>query len=180
MFNYSSSTVTILTNSDTKSPEKTSKQKYEEKEKIREAELTEYFSKISKQYKVGDMLHISYHQNEYCGVLYKDIYTKREYGELYIKIQIAQIDYYVSGAHINNSIRTYELFNVDDYNIRLATNDDIERCVRNYLKEEITDKRDEILEAKKEIKRLKTINSNFSKDCIEDVVQNIINSFNKS
>ena len=84
---------------------------------------------------------------------------------------------YVSGAHINNASRTFDIFEIDDYIIRLASNDDIEKCVRKYINERIDDNKETILDAKKEIRRLKKINSEFSQNSIEEISDEIKDNF---
>lgn len=168
---------TILENSETEKPKKSYKEEYEEKNRAREKRLDVYFKKLSDKYKPGDIIFFSDEEkyknySEICGVLRSDIYLKREYGELFIKIPIVDIAMYVS--HINNAAITFDIFEIDDYIIRLATNDDVEKYVRKYINERIDDNKETILKAKKEIRSLKKINSEFSQNSIEEISDDII------
>ena len=173
---------TILENSETEKPKKSYKEEYEEKNRVREERLDVYFKQLSDKYTTGDIIFLSDEEkytnySEICGILRSDIYLKRECGELFIKIPIVDIAMYVSGAHINNASRTFDIFEIDDYIIRLASNDDIEKCVRKYINEEIDNNKETILDAKKEIRRLKKINSEFSQNSIEEISDEIKDNF---
>lgn len=85
---YNSISSIILSNSETKPHEMTSKEKYEEKERVREAKLSVYFEKIRSEFKPGDVLYFDkkrYNDTDLC-LLYKEMYLQRECGELFIKI----------------------------------------------------------------------------------------------
>ena len=131
---------------------------------IREKALIAYFEHIKEEFKVGDILYISDKYNRFeCGILLKEIYTQKYCGELYINIPISVIGTRLCDAeHLQRSYRTYEIYNINDWTLKHATEEEIEQNVLKFIKEEIDDKRNEIKEAKDEIKKLKKIKLSLS------------------
>ena len=152
------------------------KEELKSQNEIREKALTSYFEKIKDEYKVGDVLYLSDEYNRFeCGILLKEIYTQKECGELYIKIPISVVGQHICDIeHPGHSHRTYEIYNLDDWNLRLATEEEIEQSVRKFIKEEIDDKRYEIKEAKDEIKKLNKIKLSLN-DRLEELKDDILN-----
>ena len=151
------------------------KEELKEQNDLREKALIAYFERIKDEYKVGDVLYLSDEYNRFeCGILLKEIYTQKEYGELYIKIPISVVGQHICDTeHPGRSHRTYEIYNLDDWNLRLATEEEIEQSVRKFIKEEIDDKRYEIKEAKEEIKKLNKIKLSLN-DRLEELKDDIL------
>lgn len=177
---YSSIASIILSNSETKPHEKTSKEKYEEKERIREEKLSVYFEKIRSEFKPGDVL---YFDKKRCndtdlGLLYKEMYLQRECGELFIKIPFIRIEKYIQNAVVSGCGTVQHIFEPDDYEIRLATSEEIVSYIKNYLKEEIDDRKEVILNTKEEMRILKhtynCINEKFTEDTIKKISSEIV------
>ena len=176
---FSSSSTIILTNSESSPHQKTEKEILEEKNRKREERLEKYFDKLTSKFKVGDVLLIKRHNDEECCLLYKDMYKKREYDEMYIIVPVVMIERYASNAHINNCRTVYELFDDNDYKISKATNDDIIRCSKKYLKQQIDSRKQAIRFTKEEIRNLKHSFSSIDKN-VDNLIIELIESTQKN
>ena len=164
-----------MMNSETRPHEKTYKEKYAEKEAAREQALGIYLDRLKNEFRPGDVIYFKRYDDEECGVLYKDIYTEREYGELYIKIPVVRIAYYIiSDTIVSNCASTYSIFHTDDYEIRRATTEDIVRYSRKYIRDEIDDRRDIIIDEKRKMRSLKRAYNSLNEHSATDTVQKII------
>ena len=150
------------------------KEDYAKENEMREKNLIAHYETIKDKYSPGDILLISNKYNsEECGILRESLFTKRECGELFIKVPLSIVSRRLcENERADRSYITYDIFKLDDYTIKIATDEDIERCCRKYIKEEIDDQKDVIKEAKEEIRRLKKINSSL-KEKLEELKEEI-------